>query len=127
MNDEFENKIITEVGDCLYNMGVYPNIVGFMNMIYAVISVVKSGNPNYPTCKAYIDAGKRVNRSPSSIERSMRTLIFKCENSHTFDKLNDFIGAPVYHNQPFSAGELISIFALKYMKNQKSAEKAPIF
>ena len=115
MDSDIFTKIQNEMSACLFALGIYPNTVGFSNVINTVICVVKSGNPAYPTCKAYKDASAILHKTPSSIERSIREIIIKCENNNTASKLNAFFGCTVYHGIPLCAGELISLFAMKYI------------
>lgn len=117
MTEEKENKIRHELGRCLLGMGVCPNVVGYYNLICSVIYVVDCGNSYTSACSAYAYVGGQTGKSSASVERSIRTVIAKCENTHTLEKLNDFFGYEVYNNYTLSASELISLFAEKYIND----------
>lgn len=117
MTAEKANKIRCELGRCLSEMGIYPNVVGYYNLIGSVLYVVDCGNSCTSACSAYAYVGGQTGKSSASVERSIRTIIAKCESIHTLEKLNDFFGYKVFHNYTLSASELISLFAEKYLND----------
>lgn len=114
MNSRSEKALRNELSMYLLGMGIYPNINGFDNLINSVLIVVLSDQPYETIGKVFEIAGKKANKSGSAVERSIRTLILRCEAAHTFDKLNEYFGYPVYNeNYPISASELVHLFATK--------------
>ncbi len=114
MNSQGEKVLRNEMSKYLLGMGVYPNINGFENLINSVILIVRSEKPYENIGQVFEIAGKKTNKSASAVERSIRTLILRCEAAHTFNKLNEYFGYTVYReNYPISASELVYLFATK--------------
>lgn len=116
MNIQSEQAVRSEMSRYLLGMGIYPNINGFENLINSVIVIVESGNTFHTIGQVFEVAGKRCHTTASAVERSIRTLIFRCEAEHRLEKLNEYFGYEVYSgNYPISASELVYIFATKLM------------
>ncbi len=114
MNALKEKAMRNELSKYLLGMGIYPNIIGFANLINSVILIVDSEIPYENIGKVFEIAGKKTNKSGSAVERSIRTLILRCEAAKTFAKLNEYFGYTVYHeNYPISASELVYLLATK--------------
>ncbi|HIV63847.1 MAG TPA: sporulation initiation factor Spo0A C-terminal domain-containing protein [Firmicutes bacterium] len=113
MNTISEKLVQQEVSKCLLGMGIYPNVIGFTNLINSVIAVVEMGNNGPSICEAYKQAGRKINKSAASVERSIRALISKCANGNSLARLNDYFGYPVVQDYPISAGELVCLLATK--------------
>lgn len=62
MNTVSEKLVQQEVSKCLLGMGIYPNVIGFTNLINSVIAVVEMGNNGPSICEAYKQAGRKINK-----------------------------------------------------------------
>lgn len=114
MKTQSEKTLRNELSMYLLGMGIYPNINGFENLINSVIIIVLSDQPFETIGKVFEIAGEKTHKSGSAVERSIRTLILRCEAAHTFNKLNEYFGYTVYNEKyPISASELVHLFATK--------------
>lgn len=64
MNTVSEKLVQQEVSKCLLGMGIYPNVIGFTNLINSVIAVVEMGNNGPSICEAYKQADAKSIKAP---------------------------------------------------------------
>ena len=112
--NELQPKVFGLMSKYLFGMGIYPNVVGFHNLIDSVTCIVSNGFSEWNIGKVFKEIGKRAGKTASAVEKSIRLLITKCENSGSINKLNEYFGYPVYwEDSAISASELVSLFASK--------------
>ena len=112
--NEMQQKVFGLMSKYLFGMGIYPNVVGFHNLIDSITCIVSNGFSEWNIGKVFKEIGTRYGKTASSVEKSIRLLIVKCENSGSICKLNEYFGYPVYwENSLISASELVSLFASK--------------
>lgn len=112
--NDLQQKVFGLMSKYLFGMGIYPNVVGFRNMIDSVTCIVENGFSEWNIGKVFKEIGMRSGKTASSVEKSIRLLITKCENSGSISKLNEYFGYPVYwEHTAISASELVSLFASK--------------
>lgn len=112
---ERKSKIADLMSKYLFGMGVFPNVIGYSNLIESIVRYsVADESERRNVGKIYRTIGEQCGKTGSSVEKSIKLLIRRCEQTGSMARLNEYFGYRVYwEDASLSASELVSLFAYK--------------
>lgn len=115
LNDtEISERIFDQMSRYLFGMGIYTTMIGFHNLIDTITYIVTHHLKDWSTGEIFGIIGARSNKTASAIEKSIKLILTKCENSGSIVKLNEYFGYSVYwENSSLSASEIVALFVRK--------------
>ena len=107
----------------LLGLGIYPNTVCYQSLVECVWEAVNRNCIVGCISDIYASVAQKINKTPSAVERGLRSGIQKCISENRMEIINEYFGYHVYDKKfTLRNGEIISLLAFKINEELESRE-----